>query len=54
MAIVYHSKDDFTQLYQEHIGLVYRISIVMLKNTQDAEDAAQLVFEKLFRLQPVF
>lgn len=34
--------------------MVYRLSLLMLKNTQDAEDAAQTVFLKAMEKQPVF
>lgn len=34
--------------------MVYRLSLLLLKNTQDAEDAAQTIFLKVMEKQPVF
>lgn len=34
--------------------MVYRLSLLLLKNTQDAEDAAQTIFLKIMEKQPVF
>ena len=34
--------------------MVYRLSLLLLKNTQDAEDATQTIFLKVMEKQPVF
>lgn len=41
-------------LYEQYYTMVYRLSLLMLKNTQDAEDAAQTIFLKVMEKQPVF
>lgn len=38
--------DDIVAIYHEYVNMVYRISIAMLKNREDAEDATQTVFIK--------
>ena len=41
-------------LYEQYYTMVYRLSLMMLKNTQDAEDAAQTIFLKVIEKQPAF
>lgn len=41
-------------LYEQYYTMVYRLCFLMLKNTQDAEDATQSVFLKVMEKQPVF
>ena len=41
-------------LYEQYYTMVYRMSLLLLKNTQDAEDAAQTIFLKVMEKQPVF
>ena len=41
-------------LYEQYYTMVYRLSLLLLKNTQDAEDAAQTIFLKVIEKQPVF
>lgn len=41
-------------LYEQYYTMVYRLCLLMLKNTQDAEDATQSVFLKVMEKQPVF
>ncbi|MCI5826903.1 MAG: sigma-70 family RNA polymerase sigma factor [Lachnospiraceae bacterium] len=41
-------------LYECYYTMVYRLSLLLLKNTQDAEDAAQTIFLKVMEKQPVF
>ncbi len=41
-------------LYKQYYTMVYRLCLLMLKNTQDAEDATQSVFLKVMEKQPVF
>jgi len=40
---------DFSSLFDRHARLVYRIAFSLLRNTQDAEDAVQEMFLKLYR-----
>lgn len=39
----------FSSLVERHARLVYRIAFSLLRNTQDAEDAVQEMFLKLYR-----
>lgn len=39
-----YSREELAGLYRRHIGMVYQICLVMLKNVPDAEDAAHNVF----------
>lgn len=41
-------------LYEQYYTMVYRLSLLLLKNTQDAEDAVQTIFLKVMEKQPVF
>ena len=41
-------------LYEHYYTMVYRLSLLLLKNTQDAEDATQTIFLKIMEKQPVF
>lgn len=38
---------DLINLFDEYSNMVYRIALSFLRNTQDAEDAVQIVFMKL-------
>ncbi|MFD1737941.1 RNA polymerase sigma factor [Bacillus salitolerans] len=40
---------DFSHFYDSYIGIVYRISLNMLKNTQDAEDVCHDVFLEIYK-----
>ncbi len=42
----------YDELYQTYYPMVYRLALLLLKNTQDAEDAAQAVFVKLMEKDP--
>lgn len=44
----------YNELYEQYYTLVYRLSLLLLKNTQDAEDAAQTIFLKIMEKEPVF
>ena len=46
--------EEFRQLYCRHIELVYRICLLYLKNTADAEDAVQSVFLKVWEKSVCF
>ena len=41
-------------LYRQYYTMVYRLSLLLLKHPQDAEDAVQAVFLKVLEKQPVF
>lgn len=43
---------EIEMIYRLHAGTVYRIAYSMLKNKHDAEDATQIVFEKLIARWP--
>ena len=45
MASVF-PREELAALYERHFGMVYQICLLMMKNTHDAEDAAQNVFRK--------
>jgi len=44
--------NDIEKIYRLHSATVYRIAYAMLENKQDAEDATQVVFEKLVARWP--
>ena len=45
---------EFGNLYEQYYTMVYRLSLLLLKNTQDAEDATQTIFLKVMEKQPAF
>ena len=38
---------EYKELYENYYTMVYRLSLLLLKNTQDAEDATQTIFLKV-------
>lgn len=50
----YFKAAECKTLYEQYYTMVYRLSLLLLKNTQDAEDAAQTIFLKVMEKQPVF
>ncbi len=44
-----YTQEKFAQIYDKYANMVYKICIMMLKNTPDAEDAAQNVFIKFIK-----
>lgn len=38
--------EEVAALYRRHVGMVYQICLMLLKNVPDAEDATQTVFQK--------
>lgn len=44
----------YREIYEQYYTMVYRLCLLLLKNKQDAEDAAQTVFLKIMEKQPVF
>lgn len=45
---------EYQRLYETYYTMVYRLSLLILKNPQDAEDAAQTIFLKVIEKQPSF
>ena len=42
-----YTKEELADLYRRRVGMVYQISLMLLKNVPDAEDATQTVFRKV-------
>jgi RNA polymerase sigma-70 factor (ECF subfamily) len=45
---------EFARLVEAYSGVIYRLTVKMLENTQDAEDALQETFIKAYRALPGF
>lgn len=45
---------EYQTLYETYYTMVYRLSLLILKNPQDAEDAAQTIFLKVIEKKPSF
>lgn len=45
---------NFEEIYNEYIDIVYRVCLIYLKNTHDAEEATQDVFIKYLKYLPNF
>lgn len=43
------SDKEFIELYERHVGMVWRICLAYMKNEEDAQDAVQETFLKLYR-----
>lgn len=41
-----YTKEEVASLYRRHVGMVYQICLMLLKNVPDAEDTCQTVFQK--------
>lgn len=48
------SREELAHLYRRHIGMVYQICLMLMKNVPDAEDAAQNVFRKVMEYDQPF
>ncbi|OME86173.1 RNA polymerase subunit sigma-70 [Paenibacillus sp. FSL A5-0031] len=46
--------NEFSEMYERNIDMVYRLCFILLKNTMDADDAVQSVFLKLFKHNKTF
>ena len=46
--------EEAAALYRRHVGMVYQICLMLLKNVPDAEDAAQTVFRKAMERREPF
>ena len=42
-----HTGEEVAALYRKHVGMVYQICLMLMKNVPDAEDATQTVFRKV-------
>ena len=40
------SREEAAALYRRHIGTVYQLCLMLMKNVPDAEDASQTVFQR--------
>lgn len=48
------SREELADLYRRHVGMVYQICLMLMKNVPDAEDAAQTVFQKAMEYDKPF
>ena len=46
--------EEVAALYRRHVGMVYQICLMLLKNVPDAEDATQTVFRKVMEQDKPF
>lgn len=46
--------EELADLYRRHVGMVYQICLMLLKNVPDAEDATQTVFQKAMEYDKPF
>ncbi len=46
-----YTQEEFTELYHRHVGVVYRVCLMLMKNVPDAEDVTQTVFRKALELR---
>lgn len=53
MEIV-HTGEEVAALYRKHVGMVYQICLMLMKNVPDAEDATQTVFRKVMEYDKPF
>ena len=48
------SREELADLYRRHVGMVYQICLMLMKQVPDAEDATQTVFQKAMEYQKPF
>lgn len=48
------SEEEFTQLYDRYADTVYRLSLFIVGQKEDAEDIVQQTFTKLYQHAPIF
>ena len=46
--------EEVAALYRRHVGMVYQICLMLMKNVPDAEDATQTVFRKVMEYNKPF
>lgn len=51
---MYTSKKDLENLMEEYGNMLFRLSMILLKNKQDAEDAVQETFFRYLKKKPCF
>lgn len=49
-----HTGEEVAALYRKHVGMVYQICLMLMKNVPDAEDATQTVFRKVMEYDKPF
>ena len=49
-----YSQEEIAGIYQRQYKMVYQICFMLMKNTPDAEDAAQTVFRKVIERDTPF
>ncbi len=49
-----HTGEEMAALYRRHVGMVYQICLMLMKNVPDAEDATQNVFRKVMEYNKPF
>ena len=49
-----HTGEEVAALYRRHVGMVYQICLMLMKNVPDAEDATQTVFRKVMEYDKPF
>lgn len=54
IAVTSISKETIEPIYHRHVSVIYKICYMMLRNTEDAEDAVQSVFMRLISKLPEF
>ena len=48
------SGEEMAALYRRHVGMVYQICLMLMKNVPDAEDVTQTVFRKVMEYPQPF
>ncbi len=51
---VRRTAEEVAGLYRRHVGMVYQICLMLMKNVPDAEDAVQTVFRKVMEYDKPF
>lgn len=49
-----HTREELAGLYRRHVGMVYQVCLILMKNVPDAEDATQTVFRKVMEYDKPF
>lgn len=54
MTSVIRQDTTITDIYNRHVDMVYKICFILLKNTDDTEDAVQSIFTKIIEKNITF
>lgn len=54
MTSVIRQDTTITDIYNRHVDMVYKICFILLKNTNDTEDAVQSIFTKIIEKNITF